>query len=363
MGKVSNRSLVAGWVTRNRSQIRLAVRMTAASFVAYGIGELLRLQQSQWAVLTSIIVMQASVGASLKAMLERFLGSLGGAVAGVFILLGLHRGGYSSPGLALLIGVLPLTLLASIKPTYRVAPITFIILVLTPNLQAMGPVEAAVQRMFEIAVGSVIALGVSLVVLPARAHDALAQAVANALSAMADLVELLSVGIDQPADKIAIAALHDRIRGFIGRAEVAAEEALRERSSHLTNEVDPLPICRTLRRLRHDFAILGRALAIPMPAAVVANLADPVHSVAAEVATFLRSSGTAFRLRAGPESLAELNAAFAYQSEAVTDMRRRGFTRQLPDDDLVRVFGMGFAFDQLRRDLHDLADRCAELAR
>jgi uncharacterized membrane protein YccC len=349
-----------GWLKRNRTQTRLAVRMTAACFLAYVLGLLLGLQQNQWAVLTAIIVMQASVGGSLKAMLDRFVGSLGGAIAGVIISVGLHRMGIVSPGVALAIGMPPLTLLAAVKPAYRVTPITFIILILTPNLQALGPLESAYERMFEIAVGSVIALMVSLVILPARAQDALAQAVGQALTAMADLMTILPQGLAGKLDMPAVEAAHARIRGASAKAELAAEEALRERASFLTDGVDPLPICRTLRRLRHDLAILGRTMSEPLPGPVDGIMLKPITDLSATISEFLAGSAGAFAIRQPVPSLADIDAAFALQSQAVTSIRQLGLSRALPDEELARIFGLGFALDQLRRDLGDVIERGAE---
>ena len=350
------------WIQRNRSQLRLALRMTIASLFTYALGNLLGLQQSLWAVLTSIIVMQASVGASLKAMVDRLTGSLGGAVAGVVVLLGLHRFGLGLPWLTLAIGVPPLALLAALKPSYRVAPITFVILVMSPNLQALGPVEFAVQRMAEIALGSLIALVVSLFVAPARAHDALAEAAAQALRAMAEVMDALKTGVTGPVDSEALMAAHDRVRRAIGKAESAAEEALRERSSFLTGSADPQPLCRTLRRLRHDLAALGRTMTTPLPDPAGTALTAPIMETTAVIAGFFGACAIAVGGRALPPSLVELQEVFAAQSAAVAQLRRSGQTLALADDDVARLFGMGFALEQLRRDLFDLVERAQEMA-
>ena len=349
------------WIRRNGAQLRLAARMTVACFITSTLGMIFALEQHLWAVLTSIIVMQASVGGSLKAMLDRFLGSLGGAIAGVVISLGLHGLGYASPGLALALGLPPLTVIAALKPAYRVTPITFMILILTPNLQHLGPVESAYERMLEIGLGSLVALAVSLVVLPARAHQSLAQAVAQALAAMAGLMDELPKGLEGEDLTAVVETAHARIRGAIAKAETAADEALRERKTYLSDGVDPLPVCRTLRRLRHDIAILGRTLDGPLPAPVAALLAPPVADLAAAIAGFLTASGQAFAKGLPGPSLAELEARFTPQRDAITAIRRLQLAKGLPDDDLGRIFGLDFAFDQLRRDLVDLSEREAEL--
>lgn len=353
---------ITDWLERNRAQVRLAVRMTVACFATYVLSHAIELDQSQWAVLTAIIVMQGSVGGSLKAMLDRLVGSLGGAIVGVAVSVGLHYLGVDAPGAALAIGLPPLALLGALKPAYRVTPITFIILILTPNLQELGPIESAYERMLEIAVGSAVALAVALTILPARAHDALAQAVSQALGAMADLIKTLPAGMSGEVDDGAITAGHARIRAAIAKAETAAEEAIRERASHLSDDVDPLPVCRTLRRLRHDIAILGRTMTAPLPALVEAILSQPIVDVSDTTAQFLERAALAFADRQPPPSLAELDAIFLVQSQAVTAIRQQGVARALPDDDLARIFGIGFALAQLRRDLGDLAERGVELS-
>ena len=160
----------------------------------------------------------------------------------------------------------------------------------------------------------------------------------------------------------AIEAAHARIRGASAKAEVAAEEALRERASFLTDGVDPLPICRTLRRLRHDLAILGRTMAEPLPPAVDDVLLEPVTSLSATISQFLAGSAGAFTSRQPMPSLAGVDAAFANQSQAVTAIRQQGLSRALPDEELARIFGLGFALDQLRRDLGDVIERGSEFA-
>ncbi len=356
-------ALSMDWIGRNRAQLRLAVRIVTASLAAYVLCHLMGLLQSQWAVLTAVIVMQSNVGASLKAMVDRFVGTVGGAVWGVAVSLSLHHTGFLPLGVALAVGIAPLALLTALRPAYRVAPITAIILLLTPNLQSLGPVASALQRMLEIGLGSLVALLVSLTVLPARAHVALAQAAGQALGAMAELMATLPLGLAGHADPQAVQAAHDRVRTFIGKAEVAADEALRERSSYLTSDGDPAPICRTLRRLRHDLAILGRAMTEPLPDPAGLAIIAPTLDLTAAIGRFFRAAAEAFAQQASPPALGDLDTAFDAQAEAMARMRRDGATRALPDSDLGRIFGLGFALEQLHRDLQDLVDRGRELAK
>ena len=71
-----------GWLSRNRSKLVLALRMTVSALATFGVAEALGLSQGFWAVITALIVTQSNVGGSLKAALDRFAGSLLGAVYG-----------------------------------------------------------------------------------------------------------------------------------------------------------------------------------------------------------------------------------------------------------------------------------------
>ena len=72
-----------------RPQLRLCLRVTVATLVSFVIGNSLNIPfGGQWAVLTAVVVTQMSVGGSLKATIEYFTGTLGGAVyAGVIAVL------------------------------------------------------------------------------------------------------------------------------------------------------------------------------------------------------------------------------------------------------------------------------------
>lgn len=347
---------------RNRPLIRHSVRLIVASVAAYGLAQVFGLRQGQWAVITAIVVVQASLGASIKAVIDRFLGSLGGAAWGVLVSLAVPHHDRIGMGMALAAAVGPLAVIVAWKPAYRVAPLTAVILLLTPTLEA-APVTFALQRMLEIGFGSLVALGVSLFVLPARATRALTDAAAAALAGMADLIEALEGGAHGHPIPDPVQAIYDRIRAAIGRAEVAADETARERSSYLGGGPDPQPLCRTLRRLRHDLAMLGRAEPGPLPEAAATIMVPAVEGVAKAAAAFLRAAGAAITKTADSPSMTDLDRAFDAQAAAITKLRAAGVTRTLSDEALGRIFGLAFASEQLHRDLRDLVDRIDDLTR
>ncbi|CAN5143732.1 FUSC family protein [soil metagenome] len=350
------------WIELNSVQLGLATRIVVASLLTFVLCHVFALQQSQWAILTSIIVMQSSVGASLKATFDRFSGSIGGALWGVCVLLAVPHHTPMEMGVALSITLIPLALLAAFKPSFRVAPITAVILLLIPTLQESDPRWVGLDRVFEVGVGSIVALLVSLVIFPTRAHETLIKVVSGTLSLLANLSDQLSLAMAGHGDPKAILDLHHSIRHSIARAENIAEEAARERKSYLVNALDPQPICRTLRRLRNDLTMIGRAMDSPFSAPQLSQLTQTAAQAATEIANYLRNSAQAFTSREEAPPIVKVNEMLAAHAEAMAHARQVGTTRDLPDEMVGRIFSRAFGFKQLSENLQDQEARIDEYA-
>jgi uncharacterized membrane protein YccC len=274
-------------LSRHQAELRLSARMTVAALASYAMGEALGLAQSYWAVLTAIIVMQANVGGSLKATVERLLGTIGGSLWGLAVVLTVPHGQPVSTGLALVAVAGPLTLLAAFRPGLRVAPITGVVLLLSALASEAGPVHAAINRTLEIALGCATAFFVSLTVLPARAHGQMAELAERALALMADELLILT-GMLRGGLGDGLEMQRQRIRAVLARLEAVTEEAARERASHLSDGPDPRPLMRTLRRLRNDLVILARAAVLPLPETVAPALGEATRQAGETLAALLR---------------------------------------------------------------------------
>jgi hypothetical protein len=151
--------------------------------------------------------------------------------------------------------------------------------------------------------------------------------------------------------------MQSRIGEALGRLDKVAAEAAHERITRLGAEPDHGPLLRTMLRLRHDFVIIGRAAIAPLPGVFGARLAPHLARVGETVADYLRASGAALSTRQAPPPLEEVEAALDGYAAEIAALRRQGLTRELPDDTVERIFALGFALDQLRLHLRDLA-RC-----
>jgi len=353
---------ISTWAKRHVSELRLAARTTIAALLAFATADLLHMAQIYWAVLTAVIVMQASLGGSIKATFDRLAGTLGGAAWGVIIGLALPHAGPFRLGLALALAVAPLALAAAFKPWLRIAPVTAIIVLMSTQAQQAGPLAYALDRVIEILLGVAVALAVSLFVLPNRAHGALATAASRALQVMSELATMLLPSPGTAADGEALLQLHAKLRRALAGVDAAGDEARRERAGRLTDDPEPEPLRRNLNRLRLDLAMIGRATIEPLPEPVAGRLAAATAEVAATLAAYFSAAGLALAARqAAPPREACSEALRAYAA-AVAELRKDGLTRDLSAADARHLFGIAFVLDQLRRNLRDLAERVDEMA-
>lgn len=361
---------LSGWIERagerigaRGAELRLALRVTIAGVLAYAVTRFFDMPQGYWAVITAVVVMQASVGGSLKAAIERFSGTLAGAVYGGVIAAFIPHDSALTLGISIIVALFPLALLAAVRPAFRVAPITSLIMLLPPTGQAIGPLASAIDRVLEITLGNIVGVLVAVFVLPARAHTLMTEAAAKVVSLNADLV---TVFIDEltagPTGRSALQKIHPQIRSALKKAEAAAEEAARERRTHLTEAPDPEPLIRTLYRVRHDLVMIGRAASGPLPAPVLDSLRPSLTALHQATRALLLNLAEALRQRTtspDPEAFRAALEAFTRDADA---LRADALIRELSAQAFGQVFALGFAFEQFQKNLGDLLARADELA-
>lgn len=351
------------WLGGRGTELRMAARVTVAALLAFAIGRALGLQQGYWAVFTAIIVMQASLGGSFVAALDYFVGTVAGAIFGTAIALIIPTENVWMLGVALAVSVAPLAFLAAVRRNFRVAPITAVIILIIPALQHVNTFNSAIGRVIEIAIGSGTGILVSRLVFPARAHAIVADTAADILRLSARLVAQLFAGFGEKRDLSAIVKLQDGYRRLLVKLDGVVSDAARERANYLSSDPDAEPILRTLRRLRFDYAIIGRAAASVLPETVRPHLLPPLQRVSDALRDYLIGTAQAMNARHPPPNLDRITDSFAAYAAAMSEIRRAGLTRDLSDQEAARIFALGFALEQLRRNLGDLQSRVAELAR
>ncbi len=332
------------------------MRVAVAATAAYSAYHLFGLPQGYWAVFSAVIVVQSSIGATLTLSIERMMGTVAGAVIGG-LAVWLHPHTALGLGVAIALSVAVASFAAAARADLKVAPITAVIMLISPTGQAMGPLETAVLRVVEIGIGSLIGVLATMLIFPARAHHAATERIRAVMGDVATMLEGCAARLrGEEAEVFANAA---SIRAGLTAVEAALADAGRERSTRLGTHQLPDAIGRTLWRLRNDAVVMARIAESGLPEQA-RRMAPAAEALLRAQATFLRLC--ADRLNDGRIDRVGLSAAHDAFQAAVDEVRRERLTTDLTVEGVSPLFGAVFAAESLYRNLGDLADRIEEAA-
>jgi len=346
-----------GSLRGRKTQLALAVRLAIAAVAAYAIARALHLMLPLWAVLTSLIVTQMSVGRSLKATRDYMLGTVGGAVYGGAIAVLIPHSGEGSLLALLVLAVAPMAFIGAINPSLSTATVTAVIVLLVPAMNHANPLDSVIDRLLEVSVGGLTGLVISFLVLPSRAVSQIRVSAAQLLELLAAAFAELLAGLTRGLDNDALHRIQDGIGTAMASLHATGLEAERERATHLSSGPDTGPLLRTIQRLRHDVVMIGRASVVPLPANVQARLARPLSDVSNAFVDYMRAAATVLRNGRGAVDIRLVDAALQAYAAEVAALRSEGLIRGVPVDVAERFFALGFSLEQMRQNLNDL-DRC-----
>jgi uncharacterized membrane protein YccC len=346
-----------GSLRGHKTQLSLAVRLAVAAVAAYAIARALHLMLPLWAVLTSLIVTQMSVGRSLKATRDYMLGTVGGAVYGGAIAMLIPHSGEGGLLALLVLAVAPMAFIGAINPSLSAATVTAVIVLLVPAMNHANPLDSTIDRLFEVTVGALTGLVVSFLVLPSRAISQIRINAAQLLELLAAAFAELLAGLTRGLDNDALHRIQDGIGTAMGSLHATGLEAERERATHLSSGPDTGPLLRTIQRLRHDVVMIGRASVVPLPANVQARLARPLSDVSSAIVDYMRAAAASLRNGSSAVDIQPVDAALQAYATEVAALRSEGLIRGVPVDVAERFFALGFSLEQMRQNLNDL-DRC-----
>jgi uncharacterized membrane protein YccC len=235
-----------------RSGWRQAIRMTLAALLAYFSTGLVGLHQGYWAVITCLVIVQGSLGATISAGITRVAGTAVGAVLGGIGVLLLRMYWQLPEWMTLLIVIIPLSLLAASRSIFKLAPLTGALVLLVAGSSNLA---FAISRVAEIILGSAIGVLVSLFVLPERATSVLIDHAASILEQLGEFAAILLSEPDAPIRE----RTATKLRAAFAQIQNDLKEVANERSARLLRS-DPFPerLSEHLRRLRTDVNMLGR---------------------------------------------------------------------------------------------------------
>ena len=341
-----------------RAKLRFSLRMTVAALLAFALAQIWNIpMHGLWAVLTAVVLTQITVGGSLHATTEYVLGTIGGAVyAAAIALLIPHTTEIALAGV-LALTIAPLAYAAAANPSFRVAPFTAAIVLLISGQLGESPVQSALYRLLEVAIGGGVAVAVSLLVFPERAHGLGLTAAARLLDLLAELVVELLKGFTQKLNVAEATRMQKQAGYALAAFQTIAAEAERERMVNLVAEPDPAALARTLLRLRHDVVIIGRVAGVPLPEKFAEPLGPPLARVAERTSEYLHGSATALATRRTPPPFKLMEDALAAYNLEIVALRNQGLTHTLSVAGVEQLFTLGFALEQMHRNVADL-ERC-----
>jgi uncharacterized membrane protein YccC len=345
-------------------RLRFCLRATVNALLAFGLAHVLAVPlHGMWAVLAAVMVIQVSVGGSLKAAADYIVGTAGGAVyAGLVAALLPHATMLAFAGV-LALAVAPLAYAAAAHPSFRAAPVTAVLVLMVSTQLGETAIELALSRSLGVAVGGVVAVMVSLLVFPARAHTLGIEQAGRVLEQMAHVLPDVIAGLRNAREPRENVRLQDEIGDAVHAFAEVAGEARPERVVHLVSGPDPAVLARTLLRLRHDLVMIGRAASAPLPDPLAASLAPRLAQIGSSARDYLLASATALASRqSAPSSEPVSRAVAAYMAE-IASPRTGTLMQDLPEEERERIFASGFALQQLQRNLAELAGCLHEWSR
>jgi uncharacterized membrane protein YccC len=340
----------------DKPRLRFCLRATVNALLAFGLAHVLAVPMyGLWAVLTAVVVIQMSVGGSLKAVTDYIIGTICGAAYATVVAALVPHSTSLALAFVLALAVAPLAYAAAITPTFRAAPVTAVLVLIISTQLGETPIELALDRSLGVTLGGLVAIAVSLLVFPARAHALGLNEAGRVLEHMSRVLPAVMAGFRAERDPIENARLQDDIGEAVHAFAAVAGEAKPERLVHLAFEPDPAVLARALLRLRHDLVMIGRVASAPLPDAVAARLAPVLARIGAKARDHLVASASALTSRHPSPPAAPLESALAAYLSEVALIRADGLIERLAAGDRQRIFALGFMLQQLQQNLSELA--------
>lgn len=242
---------------------RHAVRLATACALAVGVEQWLHLVHGYWAVLTVVVTLRTSRGASASRSLDRLLGTVGGVLlASVSIAVAARSEARTAVIMVLTVVALAATLwtgAARLRWAWGVVAITYCVLTMF-QLETPGdwPIEA--ERVIATVIGLTIALGVAYLLWPGSSALALRRAIGAAAGALATVAASVRESSLGRSPAVALADARRRGDRLVLQARTTLGAAGREGSlgpgSPLTTAVLELEQAAELMR-RIDDSLTG----------------------------------------------------------------------------------------------------------
>ena len=142
----------------NLPSLSHAARTAVVALASLLVARLFRLPETYWAAISSLVVMQSTLGAALAVSVQRALGTAIGVAVGALAATWFH-GNALVFGIAVFLIGLPCATLRIDRSAFRYASIALAIVMLIPR--AENPWIVAMHRFVEVSIGIAVALALT----------------------------------------------------------------------------------------------------------------------------------------------------------------------------------------------------------
>jgi uncharacterized membrane protein YccC len=151
------------------SSARTAIAAATSLLVSMLVARLSGLPEAYWSTILTLVIMQSTLGAAWKISVERFLGTILGALSG-----GLLARFFQPTWLVFALGIFFLGIVCALlrlQNSYRFAGITLAIVVLVPHTHPAWVV--ALHRFTEVSIGIIVGLVITAIWPLPKSQDGL----------------------------------------------------------------------------------------------------------------------------------------------------------------------------------------------
>lgn len=151
------------------SSARTAIAAAASLLVSMWVARLSGLPEAYWSAILTLVIMQSTLGAAWKISVERFIGTILGALSG-----GLLARYFQPTWMVFAIGIFFLGIVCALlrlQNAYRFAGITLAIVILVPHTHPAWVV--ALHRFSEVSIGIIVGLVITAIWPLPKSQDGL----------------------------------------------------------------------------------------------------------------------------------------------------------------------------------------------
>ncbi len=338
-------------LSRHRDTVRIVVQTAAACALTWyavhwaGLG-----QNTSWGLISTLLVVQASLDDTMQATGFRVLATLLGTVLGIASIWILPA--HDMTLLRVVLAAVVVNALGMRWPGLRFGIVPGTILVLSPG---QGIVDAALPRALAIVVGALAGFVAASVVWPDRSRSRALREVGRALDAARELLDfVLGDSREDPGPRLE--RIHASFLGHLQGARGAAGGAKVGRRLKTGRPVTELP--RELERLWHGLIILERVLiedAFNLPRDALAQVRPAMQEIRGLAGETIESVQGSLAEGAPREEFRELAARLQAARQHVQQLSGSLAGSRTPHSE--RALGtLLFGLDEVARHLVEILD-------